>query len=412
METYRKSRVGALSALFAAVAGGIVLSAGARPSFYLPEKLYAAPGLELNVYFTDVFDSVVPQNYSFQAYCKKGRSELTRWCFTPTKEDAGKQYELVINAWNDDGLVAAVTSQVKVAAAPADPTKKVTLALLGDSLTNCGFQNQICKDMHEAGYVGYTPVGSRAANEKSVRHDGYGGYTFSTFLDHYQVSEEEVSHLQDAAEREQLKALGMPVKIIHSWQRDLLRSPLVKFENGRKVVDVRRWLGKVNGGQPPDIVLIELGVNSVFSYRGEAAELRERIRAEVLPQAERLLTRLRQDMPDALYLLCTQPVGTSQDGFAANYGATWNEVQHRKIMFALNREYDAFVKAKNDPKFRLLPVGHAVDPVEGFITARQKASARSKVTVQRNVNAVHLSEVGGCQMGDAIAAMLMSALAR
>lgn len=389
-----------------------VASAVAKPSFYLPERLYAAPGLELNVYFTDVFDSVVPRNYAFQAACKKGASELTRWCFTPEAADAGKSYELVINAWNDDGLVAAVTSQVEVAAAPANPARKVTLALFGDSLCNCGYQDQVSRDLKAAGYVGYTPVGSRAVAEGRVPHDGYGGFTFSTFLDHYTVSEEEVSHIQDAAEREQLKALGVPVKIIHDWQRGLLRSPLVKFENGRKVVDVRRWLGKVNGGQPPDIVLIELGVNSVFSYRGEAAELRERIRAEVLPQAERLLTRLRQDMPDALYLLCTQPVGTSQDGFAANYGATWNEVQHRKIMFALNREYDAFVKAKNDPKFRLLPVGHAVDPVEGFITARQKASARSKVTVQRNVNAVHLSEVGGCQMGDAIAAMLMSALAR
>ena len=410
METYRKSRVGALSALFAAVAGGIVLSAGARPSFYLPEKLYAAPGLELNVYFIDVFDSVVPQNYSFQAYCKKGRSELTRWCFTPTKEDAGKQYELVINAWNDDGLVAAVTSQVKVAAAPADPTRKVTLALLGDSLTNCGFQNQICKDMHEAGYVGYTPVGSRAANEKSVRHDGYGGYTFSTFLDHYQVSEEEVGHLQDAAEREQLKALGMPVKIIHDWQRDLLRSPLVKFENGKKSVDIPRWLAKINDGKAPDIVLIELGVNSVFSYRGEAPELRARIRKDVLSQAERLLKRLRQDMPDALYLLCTQPVGTTQDGFAENYGSSWNEVQHRKIIFALNREYDAWIKEKNDPKLLLLPVGHSMDPIDGFIFRKQKASARSKVDVSRGANAVHPSAVGGYQMGDAIAAMLMNLL--
>jgi len=384
----------------------------AKPAFYLPERLYAAPGLELNVYFKEVFDSVVPQNYAFQAYCKKGKSELTRWCYTPKAEDAGTSHALVINAWNDDGLVAAVTSQVVVAVMPSDPKRKVTLALLGDSLTNCRYQDQVFKDMQAAGYVGYTPVGSHGVSEDGVRHDGYGGYSFDTFLNHYTVSDEEVARIQDQAEREQLKALGVPVKIVHAWQRSLLRSPLVKFENGKKSVDIPRWLGRINGGKAPDIVLLQLGVNSVFGARGEMPELRQRFRETVIPKAERLVGRLRQDMPDAIYLLCTLPVGSSQDGFADNYGSNWNEVQHRKIVFSLNREYDAWVKAKNDPKILLVPVGHAVDPVEGFVTSRQKVSARSKNEVVRNVNAVHPSAVGGYQMGDAIAAMLMTLLNR
>lgn len=378
-----------------------------KPSFYLPERLYAAPGLELNVYFTSIFDSVVPQNFAYQAYCKKGRSELRRWTFTPTAADAGTTFELVVNAWSDDGLAAAVTSTVEVAAAPRDPKRKVTLALLGDSLTNSMFQDQIYRDMIAAGFAGYTPVGLRQSElPGGVPHDGYGGFSFTTFLTRYTVSDEEVAHVQDAAEREQLKALGMPVKIIHSWQRGLLRSPLVKFENGRKSVDIPRWLGKINGGKEPDIVLVELGVNSVFDFRGEASALHKRIREGLMVEADRFFARLRQDMPNATYLLCTQPVGASQDGFAANYGASWNEVQHRKIIFALNREYDAYVKAKNDPKLRLLPVGHALDPVEGFIRAERPVSARSKRKVLMNVNAVHPSDVGGFQMGDAIAAML------
>lgn len=75
-----------------------------------------------------------------------------------------------------------------------------------------------------------------------------------------------------------------------------------------------------------------------------------------------------------------------------------------------NREYDTYVKAKNDPKLLLLPVGHALDPVEGFIRAERPVSARSKLKVQKNVNAVHPSDVGGFQMGDAIAAMLMDVM--
>ena len=408
--TSATGQFGALATLLCAAVTGLgARQALARPDFYLPERIYAAPGLESNVYFSDVFDSVVPRNYAFQAYCKVGRSELSRWCYTPAKEDAGKHFELVVNAWNDDGLVAAVTTTVSVAAMPSNPKRKVTLALLGDSLTNCKYQDQIWKDMLAAGYSGYTPVGSRAFAE--AKHDGYGGFTFNCFLSRYTVSEEEFDHVQDAAEREQLKALGVPQKIIYSWQRDLLRSPLVKFENGQKTVDIPRWLDKINGGRAPDIVIVELGVNNVFSYRGEMPELRVKIRENVISEADRFFRRLRQDMPDALYLLCTQPVGTTQDGFASNYGSGWNEVQHRKILFSLNREFDAWVRGQNDPKMLLLPVGHAVDPVDGFIFENQPSSARSAKRVSRGANAVHPSEVGGCQMGDAIAAMLMNILA-
>lgn len=387
----------------------LALVAEGKPSFYLPEVLYAAPGLELNVYFGNVFDSVVPQRYAFQAFCEKGRSETRRWCFTPEAADAGRRYELVVNAWDDSGLVAAATSTVFVAGVPGDPSRAMVTALLGDSLTNARYQDHLFNVMREAGYSGYRPVGARKpASQGGVWYDGYGGYTFESFLTRYALSEEGVNNIQDVAEREQLKALGMSVKVVSERQRQLLRSPLVRLENGRKVVDVQGWLDRINGGSAPDVVLIELGVNSVFSYRGEAAELHRRIRAEVIPQLTRLLDTLRPQMPKALFLLSTLPVGASQDAFAANYGSSWNEVQHRKTMFALNREFDGYVRTAGDANLRLLPLGHAVDPVEGFVRGRRKASARSKVEVEMNVNAVHLSDVGGRQMGDAIAAMLMT----
>ena len=387
----------------------LALAAEGKPSFYLPEVLYAAPGLELNVYFGNVFDSVVPQRYAFQSFCEKGRSETRRWCFTPEAADAGRRYELVVNAWDDSGLVAAATSTVCVAGVPGDPSRAMVTALLGDSLTNAKYQDHLFNVMREAGYSGYRPVGARKpASRDGVWYDGYGGYTFESFLTRYALSEEEVDNIQDVAEREQLKALGMSVKVVSERQRQLLRSPLVRLENGRKVVDVQGWLDRINGGSAPDVVLIELGVNSVFSYRGEAAELHRRIRAEVIPQLTKLLNTLRPQMPKALFLLSTLPVGASQDAFAANYGSSWNEVQHRKIMFALNREFDGYVRTAGDANLRLLPLGQAVDPVEGFVRGRRKASARSEVEVEMNVNAVHLSKVGGRQMGDAIAAMLMT----
>ena len=379
----------------------------ARPSFFIPERVYAAPGLECCIYYKDVFDSVVPQNYAFQTYAAKGRSEVSRWCWTPSADDAGTSVKLVVNAWNDDGLVAAATTTVEVAAVPANPSRRLTFALFGDSLTNCKYQDRILADMLEAGYVNYTPVGSRRASYPGFApHDGFGGYTCGGFLTHYRISDEEMANVQDEAEREQLKALGVPEKIVHAWQRDLLRSPLVAFKNGRKEVDVPAWLTKANGGKAPDVVLIELGVNDVFSYRGEASELHARIRKDVLPSFTKFIATLKPYMPKAKFAICTIPNGCGQDGFAANYGAGWNEIQHRKIMFALNRELDTYVKESGDPDLMLVPVAQAVDPFYSYIHAEMPAHAHSKEPVVRDRNAVHPSAAGGGQMGDAIAAWL------
>ena len=396
-------------ALWALALGTLNLEA--RPAFFLPSRIYAAPGLECNVYYKNIFDSVVPQNYAFQAFSPKGKAQLKRWTFTPEEADRGKTYPLVVNAWSDAGIVAAVTSEVVVAARPLDPKRRTTLALFGDSLTNCGFQDQILADMKAAGFTGYTPVGRRVREGRIALHDGYGGYTCTAFLTRYQVAEDEAAHLQDAAEREQLRALGLTTKVVHEWQRALLKSPLIRLENGQKKVDVQHWLDQVNGGRPPDIVLVELGVNDIFRYEGEEPELRARMRAELLPTFDRFFAVLKEKMPRATYLLVTQPVGCSQDGFAANYGASWNEVQFRKIAFALNREFADYVAAKKDIDLRLVPWGQAIDPECGYILRRESVHAQDpKTLVWRDSNAVHPGDAGGRQLGDALAAYLQCLL--
>lgn len=394
---------------FAIVAAVSLVSAGAfgAPKFFLPERICAAPGLESNIYFSDVFDSVVPQNYAFQVYAKKGKSWCNRWAWTPEESDAGTNVQLVVNAWNDDGLVASATTTVVVAEAPKDPKKRLTLALFADSLTNSRYQDRMLAQMRKAGFEGYTPVGSRKGlHEGAAAHDGFGGYTCGAFLSYYTVSEEEFNHVQDDAEREQLKALGVPVKVIHDWQRGLLRSPLVQFRDGKKVVDVPAYLEKVNGGEPPDVVVIQLGVNAVFSFRGEEAELHERIRREVIPSYSKFIETLRPYMPKARLAVCTQPIGAGQDGFAYNYGAGWNEVQHRKIMFALNREIEAWVRGLNDPRVELVALGQALDPFHSFVHTEMPVNAVSDAKADLAVNAVHPNAEGGYQMGDTLAAWL------
>ncbi|MCQ2389919.1 MAG: hypothetical protein MJ240_00735 [Kiritimatiellae bacterium] len=406
-------------ALVAVLASTLVWVGYAQPEFVVPETLYAAPGLECNVYFKNVFTSVVPQRFAFRAAAALGRSELTRWCWTPAAADAGKSVPVVFEAWDDSGLVAAATTTVQVAAQPSETlkAKRTTLALFAASITNSRYQDQLLADMREAGYANYVPVGARKGKpikegELVADHDGYGGYTFNTFLTRYKVSNEEIEHIQDAAEREQLKSLGLPEKIVHAWQRALLRSPLMRFRNGMKVLDVQAWLDDVNGGQPIDYVVIELGCNSVFSYTGEIPEVRARFRAEVTPSARELVAALRKCLPNATYAFCNQIIGCSQDGFAANYGARWNEMQFRKVAFGMNAEIEALVREFNDPKVKFVPFMQGIDPFNSYIRGNVPAHARSEEKVWRDVNAVHPSAAGGRQLGDTLAAWLMNDLTR
>ena len=397
---------GMSSRLALAVAAACVgMSASAAPSFVLPERLYALPGHECCVYYSNVFSSVVPRNYAFEAVACVGRAQAERWCWTPAATDAGREVELVLRAWNDDGVVAVATSRVQVAASPANPGRTARLALFADSLTNCGYQDELFRILRADGFSGYKPVGTRRGRAPgNVPHDGFGGYDCKAFLTTYSVSEDELANVQDAAERSQLAALGVPAKVVNEWQRELLKSPLVRLSDGKKTVDVRHWLLCASDGVPPDLVVVQLGVNAIFGVRGSAAEIRREILARVIPEFSAFLGALRPHMPNAVFGIVTSPIGSGQDGFAANYGASAGEVQHRISTFELNRALAEYVGALRDPCIELVPVAQAVDPVNGYPHAEESAGARTSAKTIRAKNALHPTQSGGFQMADAIAA--------
>ena len=95
--------------LMLAAAVASALAVHAKPSFFLPERIYAAPGIECNVYFSNIFESFTPGRYAYEALSKKGKSQVERWTWTPTEAEAGISVQLVINAWSDEAPVASVS---------------------------------------------------------------------------------------------------------------------------------------------------------------------------------------------------------------------------------------------------------------------------------------------------------------
>ena len=402
-----------LSAVMATALCGAPAAAKKAPAalkMALPEIIYAAPGIESNIYFENAVDSAVFRNYAYEVRCPVGTQGEYRWFWTPSPKDAGKSFDLELRLFDDDGLVISGKCKVKVAGKPAAPGKKYTLALLGASGVNSGYPTWLMKAMREQGFSGYTPVGSHSGGGRGpapdrAMHDGYGGFSWSSFLTRWMYSAEELPPIQNEAEKAQMRTLG--VTNLPKSQAYRLRSPLLKLVNGKPVLDIPGWFRKINQGQAPDCIVIQLGGNDMFITRPE--KLDDRIR-EVMGNVRHLLSELRKNAPRALIGVATCPCGCGQDGFGANYGCKQSKYQFRRNIQRYNRELTALVGSLKDPRVVMIPLHQNIDPDGSYMRRSVKVHARSNKKVPRECNALHPGAEGGAQLGDAIACWLMNHL--
>ena len=373
-------------------------------SFFAPEKIYAVPGVECAVHYTRLFDSYTPGRYALEALSKKGRAYSDRWCFTATEKEAGTKFPLVLNAWDDDvGLVASITTTVVVAREPSPEAKsrKITLALLGASGTNCRYQDRVMEQMRRNGFSGYTPVGSRhpekstgvcESGEFIAAHDGYGGYSWGSFLTRYALTVDEIDNVQAAAEREQLKSFGVKLAPGNEWRKSLLKSPLLRIKDGKKVVDVQAWFDKINGGSAPDYIVIALGGNGVWIQRPDSNQGKV---DEEVAQAHKLVPILRAAAPNAVIAIMSSVGGSlDQDSWGHNYGAVQSCFIGNKSFIAYNRAMKEFCEKSGDPNLVFVPVSQGVSHLDGYPKGRKSG------------NALHPNQIGGRQLGDALFAWL------
>ena len=375
----------------------------------LPETVYAVPGIESSIYFRNVTDSAVPESYAYEVRCDRGSQEEFRWVWIPGAEDAGRSFELELRLFNDYGMAISGKTRIAVAGHPANSEMKITLALLADSGINCGYAEHLMALMRSNGFPNYTPVGSHAGHGRTIEpggiaHDGYGGFSWNCFLSRWLYSREELPQTQNAAEREQIERFGVMDVPKSDWR---LRSPLLKVENGEKVLDIPGWLNRINGGMAPDFIVIQLGGNDMFHCRPENLDGRV---AEVMGHVRALLEALRRHAPDAVIGVTTCPPGCGQDGFGANYGCLQSKYQYRRNIQRYNRELAEFIRKQADPGIVTVPLHHAIDPENSYLFSDIPAHARAERKIRRCINALHASQEGGFQLGDAIYCWLRNEL--
>lgn len=357
-------------------------------SLQLPQAIYAVPNVEINVYFDNIILAINPDNYVFDVDCRKGTNQQKRWTYVPTPEDKGT-YDWSITVIGQQGIVAEAKTKLVVTAEDSGVGKSTTVLIVGDSLTNATvYPTRLFELMKGDKNPTFRMIGTNGPGGKpqpdGVAHEGWGGWTWGTFLYKTKAS----------------KAVNPP-----PYDRP---SAFLKIdENGQGTFDFQMYLDKTNNGNPPDFIMIQLGVNDVFGAKDDNIE---NTCKAIMNNADKLIAEFRKGAPNALIGVgLVTPGAKSQDAFGENYKCGQTRWQYKKNQHRLNQVMLEKFSGK-DPKVILIPTSINLDCENNYPTRHDVINLGNTQKITRQNNGVHPSPAGYRQMGDTYYAWLKAAL--
>ena len=361
-----------------------------QSNFFLPQVIYAVPGVECNIYFKNIFLALNQSNYMYDVNCAVGKQRLKRWYFTPGDNDAGKSYKLDIKVYDqNENLVAQGSCEIRVAPRNAGKGKKVSILMIGDSLTNAtAYPRQLktlCQgtDNPELKMIGTHAGGGRKIGADGVAHEGYGGWKWNTFLEKYNTKSQ---------------SYGAKSKF------------LFPQNDGTLKFSVKDYLEKYNNGAKPDIVTFQLGVNDVFWAKKHSID---QFSKYILANADRLIAAMRKELPDALFGVGFVTPGADQNAFAVSYHCGQTSWDYYRNHFRLNQAMAKHIAEKyKDGKLVMIPVNVNLDTENNFPARPVKKNFHNPDTGLCQNNGVHPAVIGYKQMGDSYYAWLKNMLAK
>ena len=364
-----------------------------QKQFFLPQHIYAVPGIECNIYFKNVFLTINHANYVFDVSCKAGRNDLKRWRFTPKAEDEGKNIPLSLRVYDQNGLAAEGKTTIHVARADAGKGRDISILMVGDSLTNATVYpnrlRQLCQGENnpKLTMIGTHCGGGRKPVPGGVAHEGYGGWTWNTFMTRYQDETK----------------LKNPTPV----QKFYARSKFLTLKDGKPVFSLTEYLKKNNHGKTPDVITFQLGVNDVFG--AEAENLDQKIKT-ILARADKLIAAFRKEAPDALIGVGFVTPGANQDAFGANYKCNQTAWGYFRNHFRLNQAMAEHFAKYRDKKLVMIPTNVNLDTENNFPVRKEPVNSQNSTEIPLQSNGVHPAKDGYNQIGDTYYAWLKNQL--
>ena len=356
----------------------------------IPEKIYAVPGVEMNVYFNNVVTVVNPANYVFDVDCSKGRNDLKRWRFTPEEKDAGS-WKWEIRVIGQSGVIASAKSELIVLPKDAGKGKKISMLMVGASQTGAGqYPNRIVELMSRPGNPEFTTIGTRAKGPG--RNEGYGGWVWGMFLTRWGFSGSR--NKMDGMHPN--RPLGFNSPFVFADSKDP--------EKG--VFDLNRYFKIHNGGKIPDVVSFQLGLNEFFLANDDNIR---KITGKSLANMEKLIGEFRKLKPEPEIFVFQHIPCSNQDAFGSNYGCTQTSWQYRKNLDYYNR---ALLEKSKTMKITIVPMYINLDTENNYPVQVQPVNQGNPKKVERQNNGVHPAKAGYYQMGDTLYCWIKAMLAR
>ena len=385
---FKKSALFCSLMLLGAVLSGCVCSGRNQENVKLliPEKIYAVPGVETNVYFDNVVTVINSANYVFDVDCEKGRNDLKRWRFTPEKSDTGT-YKWSIRVIGMNGVIASAESELIVLPYDAGAEKKVTILMVGASQTSAGhYADRVVELLNRPGNPKFKTIGSKG---RAGRHEGYGGWHWKSFLTRWGYTN---SKEMDGMHPERPVGFNSPF--------------LFPDKDGKGVFDLQKYFDKHNGGKIPDIVSFQLGLNDLFWGQDHTIE---KITEKSLENMEKLIGEFRKFKPAPEIMIFQHIPGANQDAFGNNYQCKLTSWQYRKNLDFYNR---ALLKKGKELKVTVVPVYMNIDTENNVKLLKQPVNEGNSQMIIRANNGVHPAKAGYRQMGDTLYCWLKAVLSK
>jgi lysophospholipase L1-like esterase len=344
--------------LFATALAGLFLATGSTSAgatangslqLTLPPTWYGVPGVPVSVYYDNVVLTEKPESFKFSVKCDIGKAEARRWAVTPAETDAGDHaFEITVS--DSEGKVIGRAKNIfRVAAKSAGAGGKLRLLIVGDSLTHATiYPNEIARLLSAPGNPPWTMLGTHkpASVAPGVAHEGYGGWTWNTFLTKYDAKTE---HKLDEKGRRNSSPFVYPAA------------------DGKPALDIPRYIREECGNEPPDVVTFLLGINDCFHINIEDSKAVESTISTTLDTADKLLSAFHAAAPRAAMAVgLTTPPNSREEGFQANYKGKytrwgWKRIQHRLVQ----REIERLTGRERENIF-IVPTELNLDPVDGY----------------------------------------------
>lgn len=331
--------------------------------FNLPSKIYALPGLELNIYFENLVEDW--ERYYWDVECSKGMQLERGFRYTPANGDAGS-YPLTITIRDSvSGKSSKTMSTTLVVGninAGSGETKSVII--LGDSTTANGIAVGKLHSDFDNDVMSIQTLGTQGTAPNN--HEGRSGWTFAKYF---------------------------------STTNPFLNPQTLDFDAAYYFAN--------SGVTKPDWFFINLGINDFFANTTDGGV--DSNITSCLGYCDDMIESVLAASPNTKIGVCiTIPPNSSQDAFGKAYNCDQTRDRYKRNNLLWANALISHYEGQENNGVYLVPIFTNLDTVYNMGLETIPVNSRSSVTYQTPIGngGVHPSDSGYWQIADIYAAFI------